>query len=120
MKKDEGWSIFLLVYAIVLSLNFGVLDGLEKPLARQGTESILSPKQQRRPLPFLLYLSFFYAWNNQPDDCLCFSLCSPSSFTTHTHTHPHTPTHPHTHPHTPTHTHTHTPTHSPCIVSTLL
>ena len=30
-------------------------------LARQGIESILFPKQQRRPLPSLLSLSFFYA-----------------------------------------------------------
>ena len=29
---------------------------------RQGIESILSPKQQRRPLPFLLNLSFFYGY----------------------------------------------------------
>ena len=33
----------------------------EKYLARQGIESILSTKQQRRPLPSLLYKSFFYA-----------------------------------------------------------
>ena len=29
---------------------------------RQGIESILFPKQQRRPLPFLLNLSFFYGY----------------------------------------------------------
>ena len=28
--------------------------------SRKGIEYILSPKQQRRPLPFLLYKSFFY------------------------------------------------------------
>ena len=32
-----------------------------KQPAWQGIESILSPKQQRRPLPAVLYLSFFYA-----------------------------------------------------------
>ena len=31
-----------------------------KELARQGIEAILSPKKQRRPLPSLLYKSFFY------------------------------------------------------------
>ena len=31
-----------------------------KKLARQWILLILSPKKQRRPLPFLLYLSFFY------------------------------------------------------------
>ena len=30
---------------------------------RQGIKSILSPKKQRRPLPFLLYKSFFYVLN---------------------------------------------------------
>ena len=38
-----------------------------KQLAWQGIESILSPKQQRRHLPFLLYLSFFYS--------ICLPLC---------------------------------------------
>ena len=33
-------------------------------IARKGIESILSQKQQRRPLPHLLYLSF-YAFNTQ-------------------------------------------------------
>ena len=32
-----------------------------KQLSRQGIESIPFPKQQRRPLSFLLYVSFFYA-----------------------------------------------------------
>ena len=31
-----------------------------KQQARQGIESILSPKKQRRPLPFHLSLFFFY------------------------------------------------------------
>ena len=36
----------------------------------QGTESILSPKQQRRPLPSLLYLSLFYGCPLDSDsDC---------------------------------------------------
>ena len=33
---------------------------LVQQLARQGIENILSSKQQRRPLPCLLYKSFFY------------------------------------------------------------
>ena len=36
-----------------------------KHLARQGIEQILSPKQMRRPLPFLLILSFFYGVQGQ-------------------------------------------------------
>ena len=35
--------------------------GKYQHIVRQGIESILSPKQQRRPLPSLLSLSFFYA-----------------------------------------------------------
>ena len=31
-----------------------------KKLARQGIETILTPKKQRRPLPSLLYKTFFY------------------------------------------------------------
>ena len=31
---------------------------------RQGIEQILSPKQQRRLLPFILYLSFFYSMHS--------------------------------------------------------
>ena len=43
-------------------------------LARQGIESILSPKQQRRPLNSLLYLSFFYCRLNSSND-LCLLFC---------------------------------------------
>ena len=39
--------------------------------ARQRNESILSPKQQRRPLPSLLSLSFFYGtWSHSLHRCL--------------------------------------------------
>ena len=44
-------------------------SGEKKKLARQGIESILSPKQQRRPLPSLLSLSFFY--DLLPGECSC-------------------------------------------------
>ena len=37
-------------------------------IARQGIEFVLPPKQQRRPLPFLLSLSFFWQ---------CVSTCQP-------------------------------------------
>ena len=52
-----------------------------KQVARQDIELILPPKQQRRPLPFLLYKSFFYMPDTRD------SSCSPP-----THNHRHTST----------------------------
>ena len=48
---------FHFFYASISSNHLGA-----KSVARQGIESILFPKQQRRPQPSLLYKSFFYAY----------------------------------------------------------
>ena len=48
-------------------------------LVRQGIESILSPKQQRRPLPALLSLSFFYAPYPSMYICISYNCSCPGS-----------------------------------------
>ena len=49
--------------SILPSSHYSIQPGA-KQLVRQGIESIPPPKQQRRPLPSIPYLSFFYV-NNQ-------------------------------------------------------
>ena len=44
----------------MMNSSYSSIRPSAKQLARQGIESILSPKQKRRPLPSLLSLSFFY------------------------------------------------------------
>ena len=43
-----------------MNLTFSFKETKAKQLAQEGIEQILSPKQKRRPLPYLLILSFCY------------------------------------------------------------
>ena len=53
-EEDE----FILFFHIILVQFILFIKSFQ-----QGIVQILSPKQQRRPLPFLLYLTFFYDLN---------------------------------------------------------
>ena len=60
--KNRLNSSFFPNHQIILLLKIV----LSKTLAWQGIEWILTPKQKRRSLPFLLSLSFFYAFSCYP------------------------------------------------------
>ena len=55
---------FRQVVVLLFILSFKS-SGRKIAIARQGIESILSPKQQRRPLPSLLSLSFYCGYTVQ-------------------------------------------------------
>ena len=60
VEKGINLSYFFYIFLVQFILFFK--SSQLKMQVRQGIESILSPKQQRRPLPSLLSLSFFYAF----------------------------------------------------------
>ena len=70
MIRGKGWIHSIIQIALVhlilffkfswCNSSYSSIRPCAKLLARQGIESILSPKQKRRPLPSLLSLSFFY------------------------------------------------------------
>ena len=59
MIFEEQDEFFLFFKSSWCNSSYSSNPSSAKQLARQGIEYIQSPKQQRRPLPFLLYLSFF-------------------------------------------------------------
>ena len=55
---------FIIIHSAKCSFFYSSISAnhhVAKSVLRQGTKSILSPKEQRRPLPSFLYKFFFYA-----------------------------------------------------------
>ena len=49
------------MYELIAKLVYDEMN-IYRCIKKSIVVQILSPKQQRWPLPFLLYLSFFYVW----------------------------------------------------------